>query len=515
MREPCALGIDLGTSAAKAALYGISGRLLGAASTPITTLRSPGGHAEQNPEQVWQAVASAITTVVRAAPVSPEDILAVGCCGQYSSIVPVNAEGRAAANMVLWMDNRGGDHTLAIHERHPEAFETFLAHHGIPPLDSGNDSLAHILHLTLDRPDLARRTRVFLEPVDYVNLRLTGRAAATQCTMFMSLLCDNRTLSATGYDPELVSMAGVDERMLPELLPIDATVGTVLPDVADWLGLSRATAVIAGGNDTQAACLATRAGEHGRGGLCVGTTSVVVDQVDFKHTDIDNQVLSMPGLLPGSYAVMAENGIGGRALDHLLGSLLLARDALGDHHVEQPWGSVDALVGDVPAGSDGLLFLPWLNGSLAPDGNPAMRGGFLNLKLDTTRAHLVRAAMEGVAYNLRRLLPAVEAFAGRRYESLVMSGGAARSDAWTRILADVLERPIRRVAEPTHANCRAMAALALERLGRSGADGALATPDTSGVVEPDPAAGRVYAPLFEQFQSSFERTRPVFEALNG
>ena len=510
-----AIGIDLGTSGPRAALFADDGRQLAHAARPVTTLTLEGGGAEQDPTEVWSAVKDAISEVTRLAGVPGDRIAAVGCCGQYSSIVPVDPAGAPTANMILWMDNRGGEHNLAIYERYPDAFVMWLDRHGVPPLGSGNDSLAHILYLKHDRPAQYEAAAAFLEPMDFVNLRLTGRAAANQCTAFMSLLCDNRQLGQIDYDSDLVGMAGVDPVKLPELLPVDAVVGTVSPEVAEETGLSSTTQVFGGLNDTQAAAFATSTFEGSHGGVSIGTTSVLLAEVDFKRTDLEHEVVSMPSALPDRYMVMAENGIGGRALDFILRDIVFAHDELGDHTDDEPFRAVDAVVEGVPPGSDGVLFLPWLRGSFSPSANPLMRGGFLNLSLDTTRAHLVRAVLEGVAYNLRWLLPAVEEFVGHEFDHLVFGGGAAASDAWAQIIADVLDRPVRQLAEPELGNCRAMALLAFCRLGTLTLDDIRALSVTGAVRQPRAENRKTYDRMSEQFVVAFDQTRPIFEALNS
>jgi xylulokinase len=132
-------------------------------------------------------------------------------------------------------------------------------------------------------------------------------------------------------------------------------------------------------------------------------------------------------------------------------------DRLGNASVSDPFAAFDAVVDAVPAGSDGLLFLPWLSGSLSPSADPSMRGGYVNMSLSATREHLVRAAAEGVAHNLAWLLGHVEAFRGEATDELIFVGGVARSTAMCRLVADICNRPVGRVAEPQYAVARGVA----------------------------------------------------------
>jgi xylulokinase len=213
--------------------------------------------------------------------------------------------------------------------------------------------------------------------------------------------------------------------------------------------------------------------------------------------------------------VMAENGLGGKPLDHFLRSVVFATDGLADHAVADVFAGVDALVESAPAGSAGLLYLPWLTGAQAPESDAKVRGGFLNLMLQSTRAHMVRSILEGVAFNMRWVLPAVESFAETRFEELLFSGGGAVSDAWSQIMADVMDRPVAQLAEARFVNNRAAAFLAFVELGALGLDAVDRLCPIKRRYEPRAAHRATYDRLFAQFVAAFEQNRPIFEALNG
>ncbi|HET9729572.1 MAG TPA: FGGY family carbohydrate kinase, partial [Acidimicrobiia bacterium] len=309
----CAIGIDVGTTNLKVAVAGDDGTLLGHAQRPLP-MHHAGDVAEQDADAMWTALLAAVTEALGA---HAQDVEAIGVCSQYSSIVPVDAATRPLAPMVMWQDQRGTDHSWDIMAREESSFMTFVEHHGIPPIGGGL-SLAHILHLQLDRPELHERTHAYLEAMDYVTARFTGRITASQHSVFTYQLCDNRTLGALHYDDDLVKLAGVDATRLPPLISVDAVVGTVTGELAEQLGLGADVRVLAGTNDTATAALATDAFTPGRAGLAIGTTSVLVDAVADFRVDLEHQILSMPGPNPDRYVVMAENGLGGKVLEHVL-----------------------------------------------------------------------------------------------------------------------------------------------------------------------------------------------------
>jgi xylulokinase len=415
--------------------------------------------------------------------------------------------------MLMWQDHRGTDHSFEIMGRDESAFMTFVERHGIPPIGSGL-SLGHILHVQVDRPDVHARTAAYLEAMDYVTARLTGRIAASQHTMFMAQLCDNRTLGATAYDDDLVTAAGVDATRLPELVAVDAEIGALRADVAASVGLPESVRVYAGTNDTAAVAIATGAFTPGRAGLAIGTTSVLVDAVSDFRVDLEHQILSMPGPYRDRYVVCAENGLGGKLLEHVLGRFVYAQDALADHGVDDIFSSLDAALRATEPGAGGVMFLPWLGGSLAPSGSTTMRGGFVNMSLDTDRAALVRAVIEGVAHNVGWLLPHVENFTGEAIREVVFVGGAARSGPWCQVLADVLDRPVAQLHEPDTGAARAMALLALQRAGTLTRDELESTMTaTDARFEPNTEHRTRYALRQVQFEAAFAALLPISEAL--
>lgn len=262
------------------------------------------------------------------------DIRAVICASQYSSVVPVDADGVPTMNMLLWLDKRGATSRLRKLPGFPRGADsplqllTWLRVHGLPPVAAGI-SLVHLRFIKYARPEVYQRTAKFLEPTDFVTMRLTGRATTNQCSAFMYLLTDNRRLDAHEYDPRLLAYSTIDREKLPDLVPLDAIVGTVLPDVARELGLSPATPVVTGLNDTQAGGVGTAAFNGAHAAIAIGSTSVMITHVPFKRTDVRHGILSMPSPVPGTYFVMAENGTGAGALEHFLDKLVFPDDAFG------------------------------------------------------------------------------------------------------------------------------------------------------------------------------------------
>lgn len=447
----CVLAIDLGTGGPKVALVHREGDALAWRSRTVHTTFTADGGAEQDPGEMWSAVVAATHEVL--ASVSPRPpIAAVAVTSQYMSTVPVAADGTPTGPCILWMDHRGGAHNRSLLDE--RTFMLFVERHGLVPLPSGSDNVAHAHVLRTVHPDAYEAAAALVEPMDYLTSRLIGRVTATQSTVFGQLVCDNRTWGSTEYDPELVAATRLDPSKLPPLAPLNGVVGEVTTAVAAELGIPAGTPVVPGTIDSITSAVGTGALGPDRGAVIIGTTSVLVSHLLEHRGDITAGILSVPSPVPNRYYVMAENGLGGRAFEW-------AQRFLG-------YDSPDTALLDaatVPAGSDGVLFLPWLLGSIAPSPNDDVRAAFVGLSLQHERRHAIRAVLEGVALNLAWLVPPVEAFVGNPFPSLNFGGGGALSPLWAQILADATGIPVRRLAEPRATNARGAAFLAFADLG--------------------------------------------------
>ncbi|MBL9125440.1 MAG: FGGY-family carbohydrate kinase, partial [Planctomycetaceae bacterium] len=455
--EQYVLAVDLGSGGPKVVLASSRGELLDVARYATGTILLPNGGAEQDPEAWWSAISDGVRRVVAKRLVPPERIVAVSCATQWSVTVPVDRAGKHLANAVHWMDSRGAPYSRAVSDGlikvagyGARKLIHWLRVNGGAPTTSGADVLAHILHIKHDRPELYRATYKFLEPMDYLSLRMSGKFSATHSTVFPYLITDNRNNLSIDYDRKLLAWSGIDRQKLPDLVPVDSVLGPLLPEVADAWGLPRTVQVVAGTGDSQAAVLGSGAVHDYQGHVCVGTSSWLSCHVPFKKTDLIRFIGTMPAAVRGKNMVVAEQGAAGKCLE-LFAQRWLFQDQLAAGAPVDLYGRIFELAAQAPAGSGGLIFLPWLNGAGPPAGTGNTRGGFLNQNLQTGREEALRAVLEGIAYNLRWVRDAVERFVKRRFDALNFIGGGAQSPLWCQIVADVLNRPIRQVAEPNYA----------------------------------------------------------------
>lgn len=472
----CVLAIDLGTGGPKVAVVDERGSTLAWTSRPVATTFVDGGGAEQDPEEMWRAVVEATrATLASLSPRPP--LVGVAVTSQYMSTIPVAADGRPTGPCILWMDTRGADHNLTL-LADEGAFLRFVERHGLIPLPSGNDNVAHAHVLRTFHPEAHAEAVALVEPMDYLGARLTGRVCATQSTVFGQLVCDNRTWGAVEYDHELVAATGLDPDKLAPLVPMHGPIGEVTSIAAAELGIDAGIPVFPGTIDSITSAVGAGALDAGSGAVIIGTTSVMVTHIAEHRCDLGSGLLTVPSPVPQRYYVMAENGVGGRALEwaaRLLG--------YGD--------DVAAAVVDAAAlegGADGVEFAPWLLGSIAPRPDDDVRAAFTGLHLRHDRRHLVRAVLDGVALNLGWLRGPMEDFVGGAWPSVAFGGGGAQSDLWAQTLADALDRPVRQLAAPRATNARGAAFLAFADLGVLALDDVPAMLEVHAVREPD--AGR-------------------------
>ncbi len=439
------LAIDLGTGGPKAALVGLDGDITGHEFEATDLILLPDGGAEQDPEAWWTAITAAVRRLLERDLVPVSDIVAVSVTSQWSGTVAVDADGRALMNAVIWMDSRGSEAIgrvvggkLNVMGYDPRKLRTWIQRTGGIPSHSGKDSVAHILWLKDERPALYAAADCFLEPGDYLNLRLTGRAVASYDSIVAHWLTDNRDITNVRYDATLLGWTGIDESKLPPLVPSASVIGTVTDAiVAEW-GLAPGTQVVNSTGDVHSAVVGSGALGDFEGHLYIGTSSWLSCHVPWKRTDIMNNQAALPSAIPGRYFLANEHETAGACLLHLRDQLRLGAD----------FDELNALAAEAPAGSHQLIYLPWLNGERTPVDDHTIRGGWSNLSLSHDRHDLVRSVFEGVAFNSRWLLEVVEKFIKREMPSLNFVGGGALSDLWCQIHADVLDRRIRRGRRP-------------------------------------------------------------------
>jgi xylulokinase len=494
------LALDLGNGGPKMAAVDPDGSILTVAHRSVDVQIGLDGEATQDAVQWWTAVGECVREVTS---IMGGDARAVAITGQWGSTVPVDASGTPVGPVLLWADTRARKHMrdviggpVSVQGFAPQKVIPWVRATGGAPTPSGADPTGHSLLLQREMPEIYARARWLLEPVDYLGMRFTGRAAATPASMILSWLTDNRIGAQPRYLPDLMRRARRDPGRLPPLLPMGSILGPLLPEVAETMGLTPGIPVTCGLPDLHAAILGSGAIDPYATHIAVSTTSWISARVPFKRTDVFHSIATVPGFDPHMPVVADNQEIGGAALRWL-------REQVFD----DDYAVLTAEAASAPAGSEGVLFAPWLNGERSPVEDKDVRGAFLGLSLRTDRATMIRAALEGVALNSRWLFDVYEKFCKRRIDSVRILGGGAQSDLWCAIYAGVLDRPVEQVAQPRDAQLIGAALWAIVSLGEMTLPEAAERVRVEQVFAPGDCDREVYQGAYAEYRGLYKRLK--------
>ncbi len=422
------MGIDIGTSACKVAVFDEKGKVLAQSNQSYKVYYPKDGWAEQNPDEWWKAICDGIHEVLSNEHVLPKNIQGIGVDGQSWSTIPVDKAGNALSNTPIWMDTRARNICERVKKQIGEDTIFRVA---------GNDFLPSyctpkMLWFKEERSEIFRRTYQFLQSNSYIVLKLTGTMSQDYSQSYGIHFFNMKTLK---YDEELAREMGLSIDLIPPLCNCDEVVGTVSAEAAQLTGLMEGTPVVAGGLD--AACGALGAGVYRTGqtqeqGGQAGGMSICTDQVA-----AHKKLILGTHVVPGLWLLQGGSVSGG--------ALKWFKQEFGKN---DSFDNLTAEAEKIPAGSEGVVFLPYMSGERSPIWDPDAKGVFYGLSFDKTRGHLIRAILEGVAYSLEHNLETAEE-TGVQIGMLNAMGGASNSELWTQIKADVTGRTIQVPATDT------------------------------------------------------------------
>src|SRR5829696_5240262 len=385
---------------------------------------------------------------------------------------------------------------------------------GMPSM-TGKDPSAHMLLIRDTMPETYARTHKFLNVLDYMNLRLTGEFVATYDSILTSWVTDNRNPDQIHYDNSLIRSLGLDRDKLPDVVACTKVIGNLRSDVANTLGLSSKVNVVAGAIDNTAAAIGAGAVEDYLPHLYIGTSSWIAAHVPFKKTDIGSSLASIPCAVPGRYLLTALQATAGGNLTYLRDNILYHKDELlQEADVPDIFKVLDQIADRVPAGANGVMYTPWIWGERAPVEDRTLRAGLYNLSLNNTREDIIRAFLEGIAFNTRWLLSPVEKFLGRNVSAINIVGGGAQSDVWCQIFADVMNVEINQATDPLYANARGAAWIAAVGLGELKFEEIPQLVRFKRTYEPQPENRALYDKKFEIFQQIYKQMKSIYRRLN-
>ncbi len=420
------LGLDVGTTAVKALLFDLEGRVRASASRPCELIMPRPGWVEQDPEALWSAVVAALRAV--AGELQPGDeVLALAQSSQGGTTIPVDAAGAALGNAISWMDGRAG----AEQEELARAglAETIHRRTGWPLM--AGLPLQHIRWLRKNRPALFEAARHFLFVNDFIGRRLTGELCMNPSDASITQLLDIETGC---WDEWLLELAGIRRDQLSPIRASGTPIGGLTVEAAARTGLPAGLPVINGAHDQYCAAVGMGVTRPGATLLSCGTAWVLLAvPPDLEAGRRAGLALSCHAV-PGRWGAIRSLGAVGTALEWLADNVWA--DAGPDR--EARYAAINAAAAATSPGADGLLFYPPAGGHAGPT---AGRGGWVGLTLSHSRGDLARAVMEGVACEVRWAIEEMQS-AGVSVDELTMVGGAARSPIWPQIVADLTDTPV-------------------------------------------------------------------------
>jgi xylulokinase len=492
------LGIDVSTTATKAVLVDRDGAVAGIGVSEYRYDIPQPGWSEQDPALWWTAAVAAIVSVLASTGVAGDDIEVVGLTGQMHGAVLLDDGGEIVRPAILWNDQRTGAECDLIREA--VGFERLIA-------ITGNDALTgftapKLVWVREHEPAIWARIAHVLLPKDYLRLRLTGEYALDKADGTGTLLFD---LARRDWSPEVLAALRIDPAWLPPTFEGPEVTGAVTAEAAAATGLRAGTPVVAGGGDQSANAVGVGAVAPGIVALSLGTSGVIFAATEQPLFDPAGRVHAFCHAVSGRWHMMSVMLSAG-------GSLRWFRDALAPG---AGYPELDSWVAEVPPGSGGLQFLPYLTGERNPHPDPLARGAFVGLTVGHDRRHLARAVLEGVAFGLRDGLDLMVAAGMPAPSQIRASGGGIASALWRQILADVLGADIATV------NTTEGAAYGAGLLAAVGA-GWFPTVDAAAselvtaraVASPGPDAA-VYAEAHAIYRSLYPALAPAFHRLTG
>ena len=431
------LGIDLGTTGVKAALFAADdGHVISDAFVDYPLYHPHPGWAEQNPADWWEATVSAIRTCLAFAAVAgvhPSDVRGVGLSGQMHGVVLLDANQQVLRPCIIWADQRSDAQCRWMTEK---VGASELIEYVSNPALTGF-SAPKLLWIRDNEPEIFARGRTMLLPKDYIRYRLTGVMAMEISDAAGTCLLD---VKHGVWSQEVLRAIKLEPSLLPPVVAADAVSGTITAEVAELTGLPVGTPLAGGGADNACGAVGNGIVVPGLALVSIGTSGVVLAHANAPQVDTSGpvpRVHTFNHAVPHAWYLMGVTQGAGLSLRWVRDNLGLPEMAL------ERWADIDAYellsreAAGVPPGCEGLIFLPYLQGERTPHLDPYARGGWIGLTASHTRRHLVRSVLEGVAMSLKDCLSIIQE-QGLQLEQLRATGGGAKSPLWRQIIADIL-----------------------------------------------------------------------------
>jgi xylulokinase len=492
------LGIDVGTGGSRALVIDEGGRVVASATAEHAPFASPRtGWAEQDARDWWRASREAVRAVLSSGGVRAEEVACVGLTGQMHGAVLLDDADEPLRPSIIWCDVRTHEQCRALTEA--VGRERLIGLVSNPALEGF--TLPKMLWVREREPETWARVRTVLLPKDYVRLRLTGAKATDVADASGTLLFD---VGRRRWSDEMLALTGLDAALLPEVFESAEVTGRVSAEGAEATGLRKGTPVVAGAGDQAAGAVGMGIVRPGAVSATIGTSGVVFAATDRPALDAGGRVHTFCHALPGRWHVMGVTQGAGLSLRWFRDNFGAGRDDGRD-----PYERLLEEASAAPPGSDGALWAPYLMGERTPHLDPHARAALVGLTASHTRAHVVRAILEGVAFSLRDTFEIFKEM-GVPVESVRLGGGGARSPLWRQIQADVYGREVELVeAEEGAAYGAALLAGVGSGAWNSVEEACAAAVRVRERVAPDPEAARLLDERYKAFRAIYPALRNV------
>ena len=498
MDKEILLGIDIGTSSCKVAAFLSDGTVLDQEAASYDVYYPQAGWAEQDPEEWWAAVCGALQQLFKRGKVRAEQIAGIGVDGQSWSAIPINAEGQVLGRTPIWMDTRAAEICTELNQRLGQETIFKVAGNPLEP----TYTLPKVLWLQKHRPELFAQTAQILQSNSFIVYRLT-EALSQDLSQSYGWQCFN--LRTRQFDEALCQAMGLDSGLFPPVVASHTVVGHVTEKAAAISGLVPGIPVVAGGLD--AAC-----GALGAGVIEAGQTQEQGGQAGGMSICLD-EYKADPRLILGCHVVpdrwLLQGGtVGGAGVAKWLLAQVCGEEARqATAKATNPFYEMDVLAQAVPAGSEGLVFLPYMAGERSPIWDRKAKGVYYGLDFSKTRGHLIRAAQEGVAFSLQHNLEIAQEI-GATVTELHAVGGAANSLLWTQIKADVTGKPL---VVPASDTATTLGAAILAGVGvgvfASFAEGVARTVTVNRQHDPNLAHAAIYQTNYQLYRDLYQNLK--------
>lgn len=486
---------DLGTTGNKASLHHDDGRIVASVTVAYPAHFAAGGVAEQNPDDWWNAVVAATRDLIARTGTPTSDIVGLVVSGQMMGAVLLDAEGEPARPAIIWADTRAGAQQRELEDAIGAERAYGILGHRLNP----TYSVEKIMWVRDNEPDVWARVRRVCVAKDFIVLRLTGRLATDRSDASGTNAYDQ---TAGTWSDEVLRAARLDRALFPEILESTQIAGALTDAAATALGLHMGVRVVMGGGDGPLAAVGSGvvAPEDGAY-VCLGTSSWISFAADAPLHDPGMRTFTFDNVVPGSFVPTATMQAGGASVQWIA-------EALSPDPAHPETGRLTAEA-SADVDTDDLYFLPYLLGERSPLWDPDARGAFVGLSRHHGRAHLVRAVLEGTAFNLLSCIQAFRA-SGAVIDRIDAVGGGAQSDVYLSVLADVWGVPVRRRTIVEEANSLGAAVTAAVGLGITDFSAARALSEVTAEFTPDAGRHAVYAERHARFTDAYAALAPWF-----